>query len=85
MVEIDPGIGRPETLAQLFAGDDIAGTFQQENQDAEGLLAQLDGYAAATQLCAVAIDFEDTEAPALRVGLSRFHRLDSADLLPKSL
>jgi hypothetical protein len=85
VVEIDPGVGWPEALAELFAGDDVTGTLQQENQDAEGLLAQLDGGAAATQLGAVRVDFEDAEAPAVRVGLLRFHRLDSADFLPKSL
>jgi hypothetical protein len=83
VIEINVSIGGPQTLAQLFASDDVAGAFQQEDEDAEGLFAQLDECATAAQLGVADIDFEDAEAPALRAALSRFHRLDSAEVLPK--
>src|SRR5437588_348466 len=35
VVEVDEGVGRPETLMQLLAGDDLPGICQQNTEDLE--------------------------------------------------
>jgi hypothetical protein len=61
----------------LFAGDDLALVLEEENEDAEGLLAHLDGGAAAAQFLPARVYFEDPEAPGVR--LSRHNLLLFAD------
>ena len=65
MVEVDEGLRRPQNPSQFFAGDDLAGVFQEINQDEEALLAQLDGGAVAAQLHPQGVQFIDTETPSI--------------------
>ena len=48
-VEIDVGIRGPELFPQILAGDDLAGPFDKQGQQAEGLLLQPDLEAALAQ------------------------------------
>jgi hypothetical protein len=47
MVKIYESIGRPQNTSQLPACDNLAGIFEQMDQDEEGLFAELDRCAAA--------------------------------------
>jgi hypothetical protein len=42
MIEIYKGIGWPDPLLQLLSGNQLAGMFQKNLEDLEGLLLQLD-------------------------------------------
>jgi len=48
-VKVDLSAFGPESLAQLFPGNDSAWPFQQKNQDPEGLVLNLDAYTVAHQ------------------------------------
>jgi hypothetical protein len=45
VVEVDERIGGPQTLAQLFPGDDVSGPFQQVGEYLERLLLELNAHA----------------------------------------
>jgi hypothetical protein len=38
--EIDEGVGRPQLLPELLAGDDMSRTLEQPEKDAKGLLLE---------------------------------------------
>lgn len=64
MIEIDEGIGRPETLADRLAGDDFARPLQKHGQQPEWLLLKLEPDAIAPKLPGVEIDLKGSEAHA---------------------
>src|SRR5579884_3405628 len=68
VVEIDEGIGGPEAVAEVFAGDDIARALEQDNQYLERLFLELDFAAIAKEFARADIGFEDSEAIARDVG-----------------
>lgn len=49
MIELYDGAAGPESAADLLAQDYLAGTFQQHQQDLEGLIRQTNSCAAFTQ------------------------------------
>ena len=75
MVKVHESVGRPQNPAQLFAGDNFAGMFQEINQDEEGLLANLDEGSIAAQLHPARVHFIDTETPSLIRADRRGHNL----------
>jgi hypothetical protein len=63
VIEVDEGVGWPKSLAQLFAGNDLSGTFEELNQDEERLFSQLDGRAIPAQLHSTGVHVIETEMP----------------------
>ena len=57
MVEVDEGVGRPETIANLVAGDDFAGFFEQQGEDLERLVLQLDAEAVLAKFTGAQVEF----------------------------
>jgi hypothetical protein len=71
MIEVHECVLRPQLLAQLFTGDDVAGTREQSEENLEGLLLQLDLDAVFAQFACPWVHLEETEGddPGLiRVG-----------------
>ena len=66
VVEIDKRAGGPERPLQVFAGNQFPGMFQQEDQDAEGLITNLGGRAVPAQFVVAHVYLEDAETPGLR-------------------
>ena len=67
MFEIDEGIGRPQALLKLFAGDDFAGAFEEDEQNLEGLRAELKPNASPVKL-------PGSRSKVKSVELKRWHR-----------
>lgn len=62
MVEVNEGVGGPESCAEFFPGHGFSAAFQQHAKDLEGLILQLDADAAFAQFRFLKINFEDSEA-----------------------
>ena len=62
VVEIDKGVGRPDLLPQIVAGDHPSGIFKQRGQDLERLFLQPDSGAILAQFAGRQVDFEDAES-----------------------
>ena len=62
VVEIDEGVGGPELLLQLLAGDHVAGALQQQRQHLEGLPLQAQLDSALAQFACAEIKLKDSEA-----------------------
>ena len=58
MLEIDERSFRPETAAQLLAGEDAARSLEQRAQDFEWLLLKAHALCAVAQLAGLAIQLE---------------------------
>jgi hypothetical protein len=65
VVEVDEDIGGPEPLTKLFAGDDLAGGFDQDRQKLKRLLRQSDSGSVPGQLSGLEIELEEAEANRL--------------------
>jgi hypothetical protein len=69
VVEVDIGVGGPETFLQIFAGDDLAGMVEEHREDADGLFLEADAKAVFAELAGAKIEFENSEAePCARLG-----------------
>jgi hypothetical protein len=64
VLEIHERIGRPQALAEFFAGDDFAGMLQEDGQDVEGLTGQSHAGAVFAEFARGEAHFEGTEAYA---------------------
>jgi hypothetical protein len=62
MIEIDKGVGRPDSLLQLFPRNHRARIFQQNLQNLQGLLLKLDSDALLAWFPSAQVHFENTEA-----------------------
>jgi hypothetical protein len=62
VVEVDYGVFTPEACLEFFAGDDLAGLFQEGGEDLEGLPLQLDAEACFPELPCLQIDLIEPEA-----------------------
>ena len=62
VVEVDEGVGGPELLLQLFAGDDFSGALEQQGEDLERLALQAELDSALAQFACAEVEFEDSEA-----------------------
>lgn len=63
-VEVHERVGRPQALAQLLAGDHLAGAGQQQGQDAERLILEVDAQPGLAHLAGVEVDLEAAEPAA---------------------
>ena len=72
-LEIDMGALRPQPVAQVFTGHDLAGTFQELHQDEERLLLKLDGHTLAGEPALGQIHLEEAKPTDLRGNALRFH------------
>ena len=61
MLEIDRGPVRPQPLADVLAGDDVAGLLEHQRQQLKGLLLQADGIAAAAHFAQAHVDLDTAE------------------------
>jgi hypothetical protein len=69
MIEFDHGFVRPKPEANLIPQHDLAGVFQQEQQELEGLLAETKADTVLAQLSGASIQFKGPEKiPALPPG-----------------
>src|SRR5262249_39948928 len=75
VIEIDEGVGGPEFVAQLLAGNDFTGMFQKHDQDLEGLFLEPDLRAMLTQFTGPQIDLKRAKANALQPGRRAFHEV----------
>src|SRR5262249_50188402 len=62
MLEVDVGAVRPQTLADLLAGDDLAWSLEHHRKNLERLILQADADAVAPQLVRPQIHLESGEA-----------------------
>jgi hypothetical protein len=60
--KIDKGVRGPQTLAQLFASDQLATAFDKDGQDLERLSGKLEFDPQFSQLAGAQIDLKRTEA-----------------------
>ena len=69
---VDEGAIGPELAGDLFAGEELAGPFEEQKQDLEGLRVELDADALAAKLAGGGVGFECAEAiaPGWLVGRS---------------
>ena len=74
VVEVDKGVGRPEQVAQLFAGDHGAGAFEKYGEHLEGLPLQAEFDAVFAQFARTEIEFKDAEARDAGSVLRKRHR-----------
>jgi len=58
VIEVDEDIGWPEPLTKLFAGDDLAGGFDQDRQKLKRLLRQPDPCSVSGQLRGPRVELE---------------------------
>ena len=65
VVEINKGIFRPQAFAKLFAGNHLAGLFEQDRENLERLLLQPDLPAVLVKLASAQIQgiFVETQRP----------------------
>jgi hypothetical protein len=79
VVEIHEGIVRPESLAELFSGDQLAWLFQKDLQDSEGLFGQPDPRSVVKQFSSglVYLERAESDPPTRR---DAFHLLISSGL-----
>lgn len=54
-IVINKCVLRPDALLQLFTGDDLLGTFQQQPQDFEGLTGEFLAHAGLTQFAGLQV------------------------------
>jgi hypothetical protein len=64
--------------AQVVAGDDLAGVFQQVDEQSRGLLLEMDDHTVPAQLAGSCHHFEGSEAPNGR-GLICIRHGDNSD------
>jgi hypothetical protein len=62
LIEVDEGVGGPDSPLQLFAGHNVTGALKQCAQELERLNLQFDPEAVAMQFARPEPDFEITEA-----------------------
>src|SRR5581483_6386413 len=62
VVEVNKSIGRPQPLADFFAGDQISRALQQHEQNLEGLLLQAQAHSGPAQLAGIGVSFVRSEA-----------------------
>jgi hypothetical protein len=62
--EVNEGIGRPETLADLFPRHHLAGSLEERGENLEGSLLELDFVAVAPHLTASKVYFKLSDAEA---------------------
>ena len=65
MFEINEGVLGPETLTQLFAGDEFTWSFEQGFQNLDGLIGDLEASEAFVQFTGSDAEFERTEADTI--------------------
>jgi hypothetical protein len=58
VLEVDKGVGRPQTLTQLLARDELSGTRQKRNQDLERFTLQFQRATIAAQFSGAQIGLE---------------------------
>ena len=68
MVEIDKGIGGPQTLVEFFTRHQFAMLFEQRNQNSQRLLLKADSLAVLPKLTDTRVQFERTKAHQLFAG-----------------
>ncbi len=61
IVEIHEGVGGPEFLAQIVAGDDLAGIFQQHRENLERLVLKANLQAAFAQFAGGEVRLKNSE------------------------
>ena len=61
VLEVDRGAVGPQPLADVLAGDDVAGAIEHQRQQLERLFLQPDGIGAATHLAQAHVDLDATE------------------------
>ena len=62
VVEVDKHVGGPELRAEIFAGDQLAGTREENGEDFEGLAGEFEARAMLPEFVSVQIDQERAEA-----------------------
>ncbi|HSU66315.1 MAG TPA: hypothetical protein VLJ39_05570, partial [Tepidisphaeraceae bacterium] len=62
VIEVDEDVGRPEALTELFTGDDVSGGFEQDRQEAKGLLRQPDDPTISGELRGRRVKLEQAKA-----------------------
>jgi hypothetical protein len=65
VIEVDENVGRPEALTELFTSDDVSGRFEQDRQEAKGLLRQPDDPTISGELRGRRIELEQAKANGL--------------------
>ena len=72
MLKVDERVAGPQPLPELVTGDDLAGPFEQRDQEIEGLVGQVQPAAGLAQLTRADVQFEDAEPdnPAHRFRVS---------------
>ena len=61
-LEIHEGVGGPEAVAELFAGDQLAGGLEERLEDAERLILEPDAQPVLTQFTRRRVQLEGSEA-----------------------
>jgi hypothetical protein len=61
MFEIDKDVRRPKSLLQLFAGNHLAGTFQQQSEQIVRLASEPDPHSVLPQVAALRVVFKGSE------------------------
>jgi hypothetical protein len=62
VAEIDKGVLRPDALAELIAGDELAGVFEESGQNLKGLARKLDANPGFAQFTGGKVHGEGAEA-----------------------
>ena len=66
VVEVDEGVGSPQSVTKLFAGDRLTRPFEQHHQNLKGLLLKSQPHAVLPQFPGSKINLEDAETEADR-------------------
>src|SRR5512138_2634175 len=73
LLRVDETLLRPQSPAEGFARDELAGLLQQRREDEERLIGQADGTPISAQLLRAQVGFELIEANSRSVRIRRWH------------
>jgi hypothetical protein len=73
MIEVHEGVGGPNSLPKLLLGHDLAGVFDQDCENLEGLLLELDPDSPFAQFSGLEVQLKNPELHDLGFGCGCGH------------
>ena len=65
MIEVDEGVGGPESSAELLTGDESAGRGEKNREDVEGLAAEFKTDAVLEEFASVQVGLKGAKAKSI--------------------
>jgi hypothetical protein len=81
MFEVHESVGGPEFAVEVFAGNQLAGVFEEADKDLDGLAFEADLAALLLELTGTEVELEDPETDEARGWCGRSHCGESGRLL----